>query len=333
MGGTIVLTRASSIKSERIRWLWKDRIPLGMPSLITGLLGEGKSTILYDLAARVSRGQLPGDLEGEPRDVLISSLEDSWAHVVRPRLEAAGADLDRVLRLALADDDAAQLEYPLSFPDNLTEMYDAITRRQAAMLILDPSATHISGKVDSHKDADLSRVLTQVSAISDETDCSIVGNHHLNKASGQVTMHRLSGGVAFAAVARAIFCVGPHPDLPGVRALAPVKLNVAPWPSALKYKIEQRELEDGITTSGIVWMGWEDGISAGDLITEQKGPAASEAADWLRERLEEGAQKASDLYRDAAERGISERTLERAKKALKVRSQQMGRAWFWVLPT
>lgn len=81
--------RAADVKPEPIEWLWENYVPKGMVTVVGGFPGVGKSTINYDLAARVSR---QGDV------VLVLTAEDHLAAVVRPRLDAAGADLNLVRR-------------------------------------------------------------------------------------------------------------------------------------------------------------------------------------------------------------------------------------------
>src|SRR5262249_51038622 len=59
----------------------------------------GKSMLGLDLAARVSRGAampLSKGSKGKPAEVVLYSGDDGLADTVRPRLEAAGADLNRV---------------------------------------------------------------------------------------------------------------------------------------------------------------------------------------------------------------------------------------------
>jgi hypothetical protein len=82
-----------------VTWLWDARLALGILALLAGREGLGKSSFGYWLAARVTRGELPGEHHGRPRAVLISATEDSWEHTVVPRLIAAGADLDQVFRV------------------------------------------------------------------------------------------------------------------------------------------------------------------------------------------------------------------------------------------
>jgi len=94
-----VFKRMSDVKAEPVRWLWDGRIPLGKVTLLEGEPGVGKSTLSLDLAARVSRGAaLPLMREAEvgPSNVVIFSGDDALADTVRPRLEAADADLARI---------------------------------------------------------------------------------------------------------------------------------------------------------------------------------------------------------------------------------------------
>ena len=51
----------SDVRPELVRWLWPGRIPLGKLTVVDGDPGQGKSTMMLDLAARVSRGRAMPD--------------------------------------------------------------------------------------------------------------------------------------------------------------------------------------------------------------------------------------------------------------------------------
>src|SRR5881398_2781595 len=92
----------SNVRPETVRWLWEPYLPRGKLALLDGDPGVGKSLLTIDLAARLSRGgPLPdGSPSGRPHLTLLLGAEDDAADTTRPRAEAAGADLGRVVAVA-----------------------------------------------------------------------------------------------------------------------------------------------------------------------------------------------------------------------------------------
>jgi hypothetical protein len=90
-------TLLSRIAGEQGEWLWRDRIPAGDLTLFDGDPGTNKSSVALDLAARVSTGrEMPDGTTGCQGGVVLLAGEDSLSKTIRPRLDAAGADLSRV---------------------------------------------------------------------------------------------------------------------------------------------------------------------------------------------------------------------------------------------
>jgi AAA domain len=92
-------TSLSEVQPLPVQWLWDGRIPTGKVTLLDGEPGSGKSLLALDLAARVSRGAampLNRSKPPGPADVILFNADDSLSDTVRPRLEAAGADLSRI---------------------------------------------------------------------------------------------------------------------------------------------------------------------------------------------------------------------------------------------
>lgn len=104
--------RVVDVEPESVRWLWSSRVPRGKLTVLDGDPGLGKSTIMLDIGARVSTGSpMPdGDrsLDGAAGVVLLTA-EDGIADTIRPRLEAAHADLDRVSVLRSVHDNGRGL--------------------------------------------------------------------------------------------------------------------------------------------------------------------------------------------------------------------------------
>src|SRR4051812_6408341 len=101
MSGQGGFLNLSEIEPETVRWLWEGRIPFGKVTILEGDPGVGKSTMALDLAARVSRGAgMPATRgtsdEAPAGTVIIYSGDDGLSDTVRPRLEAAGADVRKI---------------------------------------------------------------------------------------------------------------------------------------------------------------------------------------------------------------------------------------------
>jgi hypothetical protein len=87
---------AAEVQVVKLKWLYYARLAHGAITLVEGGPEKGKSTILCDFAARVSRGHsFPAETETrEPGNVVMLIAEDDIATTVVPRLMAAGADLE-----------------------------------------------------------------------------------------------------------------------------------------------------------------------------------------------------------------------------------------------
>ena len=75
----LVSRRGSEVTPKKTEWIWPNRFPRGQLSLLAGNGGLGKSTVLLDLAARITRGAQWPDNSGTAKrgSVLYFSAEDS----------------------------------------------------------------------------------------------------------------------------------------------------------------------------------------------------------------------------------------------------------------
>ncbi len=69
-------------------------VPLGLPSLVVGEESIGKGTVMAWIVAKATRGELDGDLAGEPVNVLIVGDEDGFESVWAPRVHERAAIWD-----------------------------------------------------------------------------------------------------------------------------------------------------------------------------------------------------------------------------------------------
>lgn len=329
-----VLRCVADVQPERVDWLWLHRIPLGKMTVLDGDPGLGKSTLTLDLAARVSRGTpMPDQAERrEPAGVILLSAEDGIADTIRPRLEAAGADLTRV-EVLTAVRDAEGLSRPPRVPDDVSMIREAALRSGARLIVLDPLMAFLGGKVDSHRDQDVRSALHLVAELAEETGAAVLVVRHLNKTQGGHAVYRGGGSIGIIGAARAGLIVGPDPKDETRRVLAVSKSNLGPVPPSLAYRL----VPVG-ETSTISWEGDAD-CSAGEMLAAQRedsegGESRSEIEAFLREALADGPVAIRKLQREAEQAGIQYRTLNRALHRIGAKRTKAGMAggWYWSLP-
>ncbi|MCC7364830.1 MAG: AAA family ATPase [Dehalococcoidia bacterium] len=332
--------RVSEVASESLSWLWDGRIPLGKITILDGDPGLGKSTMLFDIAARVTTGRaMPdgnaSDLNG-PAGVLILSAEDGLADTIRPRLEQAGADLDRVVVLESVKDEAGYDRLP-AIPDDIERLEAAIQEADAALVVLDPLMAYLGANINSYRDQDVRRALGALKGVAERSGAANVAVRHLNKAMSSNALYRGGGSIGIVGAARSALLVAADPDDPTGerRILVSTKSNLGPPPSALAYRL--------VSSGEVAVVSWEGltAHTATDLLrpptSEQDHTARGDAEQWLLDALCSGPVAAKDLQQQAGEAGIAQRTLQRAKRSLRVTSTREGNVgesgrWVWGLP-
>lgn len=328
---------AQKIEMLPVEWLWRHRIPSGMLSMFDGDPGLCKSTVIADLAARLSRAEpLPGDEGREPTTSILISYEDSASHVVVPRLVAAGADLSRV---HVWDLDAR----PFALDDEgLVALEAEITRTRAGWVSIDPLMAALPADLNAHRDQDVRRALAKLAKLAERTDCAITFVRHLNKSGGGNALYRGGGSIGIIGAARAGMILGLDPEdadakQSGARVLAMTKCNVGRPAPAMRLRVVSAPAPaPGIEVARIEWEG-ESQHTADDLVAERaEREESSDAETWLRSLLEGGPQASEEIKRQARSAGISWRTVERAKQAIGARARRRGFGaageWQWFVP-
>lgn len=92
------MIQMSEVESQEVKWLWYPFIPYGKLTIIQGDPGDGKTTLVLNIAAKLSKGEdLDIDMNvQEPVNVIYQTAEDGLADTVKPRLELAGADCEKI---------------------------------------------------------------------------------------------------------------------------------------------------------------------------------------------------------------------------------------------
>lgn len=316
--GKLEILRLSDVPLQEVKWLWYPYIPFGKITIIQGNPGEGKTTFALRLAAACTTGQvLPGMDAMEPFSVIYQTAEDGLGDTVKPRLMDAGADQDRVFNIV-------ENQRTLTLLDERIEA--AIVQTGAKLLILDPIQGYLGERVDMNRANEIRTVLKNVASVAERTGCAIVLVGHLNKAAGANSAYRGLGSIDFRAAARSVLLVGRMKKEPNVRVIVHDKSSLAPEGKSMTFNLGDVE--------GFHWLDGYSDISSDELLcgvnTETKTAAAEEL---IREILSaDDAVPADEIFRMARERGISQRTVNEAKKNIEgIVSTKSGKHWVWQL--
>ena len=329
---TPIMRRASDIEPEEIDWLWPGRIPIGKVTVIAGDPGMGKSFVTIDLIARASAGwALPGT--GSPYrrrvGVVLFNAEDDAADTIRPRLDAAEADNDRVTILeGVRNADGTAKGFTLDDLDVLEQAIDATP--DCALVVIDPLGA-VYGETNSHKDSDVRALMAPLVTLAAQKKVAIVLIAHLNKAQGRRASHRLTGSMAVVAAARMGWLVAEDPSDPDRRLMVNIKANITQGSTGLAFTV----------TGSPATIEWEETpieMSADELLASGSDEGArseiEEAKAFLQEELAGGPRAVQEIERAAKEAMIAPATLKRAKKQLAIESKKTGMdgGWEWSLP-
>ena len=155
---------------------------------------------------------------------------------MRPRLEAAGADLTRIV--ALTSIPSADGPRPVTLPDDLDVVRAEIARVGAVLVVVDPLMAFLTGNADAHRDQDVRRALVPLVALAEETGVAIVLIRHLVKSGGTNPLYRGGGSIGIVGACRSGLLVMSDPEVEGTRILTSTKSNLSAPPASLAYRLE-----------------------------------------------------------------------------------------------
>jgi len=324
---SVTLRKATSYESRAIDWAWPGWLHRGGLTMFDGDPEKGKSTITADVSARWTYPRpfpfSDADHFRQPGNVLIVAAEDGIETTTKPRLEAAGADLERVYFWP-------EDEPPITFPSGLDALANAIKRFDISLAIFDPITAHLDDTVNANRDSEVRGALRPLVTLAQETNLALIGIRHLNKDPNKPAMYRGGGSIAFTAQARVVWAVGTDPSDPNRSVMAVLKSNIGKKPPSLSYSIEGHG-----DTSRIRWEG-ESSYTAHDIFENKRGRGAKcdDAEKLIADQLADGSRPESEVRQRCYDAGVKEWTYKQARKRLGIVSTKgsMREGWLLSLP-
>ncbi len=215
----------------------------------------------------------------------------------------------------------------------------------ARLLVVDPIVAALDGRIDSHKDQHVRRVLARLARLAEEHDLAVLLVGHLNKAPSRDAYARIANSVAFWNGSRTVLLLTGDGDDEQSRLLTLVKGNWTSGRRVERWRVEPVVLPDladprdgrPVETSRLVYVGPADDVNPDDVLAPaERGGQLDEAREFLLAALGDGPRPARDLLREARDCGLAEVTLRRAAQGLGVVKTRTGfgpgGGWSWRLP-
>ena len=309
------LINMQDVEVEEVKWLIYPFIPYGKITIIQGDPGEGKTTLVLQIIARLTKGEsIVNEEAKEPINVIYQTAEDGLADTIKPRLLSADADCSKVL--VIDDKDT-----PLTMRD--VRLEQAIVETNAKLVVLDPIQGFLGADVDMHRANEIRPVMKHISELAEKYKCAIILIGHMNKSSIGKSAYRGLGSIDFQAAARSVLIVGRIKDEPEIRVVCQTKSSLAPEAKSLAFRLSEE--------NGFEWIGDYD-VTADDLLSgSAKGKKKQMAMEFLENTLADGQMPYTELLELAKQKGISEKTLRNAKDELGIKAKRANNQWYWCL--
>lgn len=326
---------ASTLKrAAQPEWIARNRLPRSAISLLVGDEGIGKSLFWTWLTALITTGRACEDFgvpQRDPADVLVIVTEDDWSTTVRPRLEVAGADLERITVLCSdADGSGAPV-----FPRDMHVIHESDLA--PSLIVVDAWLDTVSGAQQVRDPQQARQALHPWKEVAQSKNAAVLLLTHTNRTSTANARDKYGATGELRKKARMTLFAQADRDNEGQLLIGPEKANSAGKVDATRFSItaqryfEATEDDDGCIPllSSLGTSGQTMRKHLSDIHAEDTGEDVEEgtfAARWLREYLEQEGPEAEsrELKREAVKAGIPERTLQRARRSLAVEISYAG---------
>ena len=308
------------IERRDTAWLWPWRIAYRHINLLEGVKGTNKGTMLLDIAARLSVGAPMPRCDNRPRRPVNSVFfcgEDPLDETFAQRVHAAGADTHRIFAYGLGR----------RLPGDWDDIRQKIGDHKARLVVFDPIASFIRSMNVGVREAlePLHQFLQR------ENIAAILTRHLLYKSGAKTAKARGVGSFDFSNLARSTLLVAPHPDNGDDRILVHTDTNLGPRDLTIGFRLADASLTRFDREKGCSVLSSQKSVRIDhwftgkqyreeDVLSSKPISKIDQTIDWLRDLLKDGPKSSQEVREAANKLKISLRTLETAKRLLRVKS-------------
>ena len=316
------MTTMNTVERKEPNFLIPGWLPTGTISLGYGEGGIGKSTVVLDLAARLSKGQPFNNFPNEngPGDTILLVAEDSLEFTVSHRIDAAGADDSRIHVINTIEtftEDGDKVEVTVSLQHHKALINEALSSvENPLLLVVDPIGQFVRG--DMHRDNEVRETTSVLADIAEQHQMAVLMIAHEGKDQSRGAKNRYLGSVAFRNASRSAFWFTEDPDDEDRKLIYHTKCNLGPIMRPMAYRLN----DTGHKVAKVEWCSESIDLSPDEVVARRKDSTGKskrvEAKEFILATLSDGEwMKVSELDTAASGNGIARNTLARAKKDLK----------------
>ena len=307
------LTPVSSIDEKEAEGLIRGYIPKGQITTLGGDGGVGKTTIWCAIVAAVSSGNrcfLEQDLpdgwgSAPPQKTVIFSSEDSVQYTLKRRLRKAGANLDNVMTLDIADERFSDIKFNSPF------MEDLIKAHRPALCVFDPIQGFVPPELKMGDRNAMRDCLSKLIALGEKYGTTFLVIVHANKQSGVWGRKRMADSADIWDISRSVLMMGETKD-DGIRYISQEKSNYGVRSPTILFALD----DEVVDVKGVTDKRDRDFIVEADF-TSRQAPARGEAKEVILEYLQDGEKEVAELDKYLKALSIGPGTIKRAKKELR----------------
>lgn len=298
-----------------VSWCWRGWLPAGLLSMMVAEQGAGKSAVALRLAGVFAAGlPWPDDTPApEPAGCVLWLETESFLVGHFSRADKMGIPSERI-RTPFID----PLRQPrLDDAGDQAAILSVARLPEVALVIVDSLS---AGHRQDENSSSMRGVVGWLAELAATVHKPVLAVHHLRKRSQfepiDLTLDRVRGHSSTSQYARIVLGIdAPNIDDPGHKRLGVIKSNLSSPPRPLGFRID-----DG----GVRFCAAPEPPGRPETQLER-------AVDFVRSQLRQ-PKPASELIEAATAYGISEKTLARARRELKVETVRRGDRWMVGLP-
>jgi len=311
--GALQFVGIEDVKLQQPEWLWDGMIAKGQFHVMAGESGIGKTQLLCNISAIISRGGIfPSMKEScEKGMVVYLSGEDDLSTTIGPRFVACGGDKSNFQQLK------ATTEYnePICLIDVLDNLTEFVFDNDVKLIVIDPITCFMESGFDNNSVTSVRRMAARLKGFCETTGVAIIALNHLTKGNLGSPMHRILGSGAWVHGPRIVMGATVHE---GRYLFGKWKANISCEEGVYEYEMINREVQ-GMEGS-VTCVDWAKEVLPDRRLSEfcelapsVRGERGELTLEVLREELADGIWYRSKelVERVRRETGMSDRQIRR----------------------